>query len=821
MKKLLLLLPLAGISLLGTSQTALRDIKLSRHLQDQPVVTNPNGNHSSNKQPNNSGAAGLGHVLNAQLIGSAGNLLSIIEGSCNQIDVNDSLNTITFVHRNDPTQFPGTNVAQYRFDKSTNRGTSWSTNLGLITNSPLIDNVSVNGRFPEGVIYNPAGNNVADSAYLVYSGTWHDGSNGSWQGSMRGRGKVSGDPNTFDVHIDVVNSGNVAIGGSMCKGAPGTFWRVNEDNNTTFASGANAIVGGIVVEKGVWNTNTNAVDWTEQKLSANFQTFDNSGATYSAATSAQIAFDPTGQYGWASILGDITADADSVYDPIFWKTTDGGQNWTGPIHVDLDGIQGVFDELGTELLNGDPLDRLATCSFESDLAVDVNGNPHLEVIVGNGTQYSIMASGYDVWDITYDANAIQGCNWKGIHLAQIYTLRGDMTNDNPAQSEDNRPLTSRSEDGSKIFFFWNESDLNIVQSSDNSIPNLFGRGIDVSANKMTGLYNFTEGDTLFGGETVNSAGGLFGGAIFPTVSSVALQNGNQFNIPLVLTQVDYNHDPNNGLGSSEQPAAFWYVSNINFPQADFNEQLDQVPPSVTLNGSDTVTILVNTAYTEDSATAFDCTDGVIVPEIQNSPNTSVVGVYNVLYIATDAAGNSDTVVRVVIVGAVPIADFTWSFPQLAYKAAFLDQSQNLPNHWQWSFGDGTGSTAQNPVKTYNKDSVWHVCLTVSNSFGTSQTVCKDVTTTSVGINETEFASSINMYPNPSSGLVQLNFGEVTPDMSIAVYNLIGETIVAPSFYKAGTSNVQLNLSGVANGVYMVKVQTAGGAVTKQLTIQHN
>jgi hypothetical protein len=63
--------------------------------------------------------------------------------------------------------------------------------------------------------------------------------------------------------------------------------------------------------------------------------------------------------------------------------------------------------------------------------------------------------------------------------------------------------------------FWLESDIDVILSTDNDIPNLFGRGIDIANETITPLYNFTEGDSLWGGETVNSSGGVFGGAVYP------------------------------------------------------------------------------------------------------------------------------------------------------------------------------------------------------------------------------------------------------------------------------------------------------------------
>lgn len=820
MKKFLLFLPLAGLFMLSTAQEALKDSRLTQKLHDAPSVKpnfkqapiHSNGAHKSQR-------GGGGAALNSQLIGTAGNLLTIVQHTCNQIEVNQDLNTVIFVHRNDQSKFPGTNVAQYRFDVSKDKGNTWGIDKGPLTNSPLIDNVNVNGRFPQAVIFNPAGNTVADSAYIVYNGTWHNGSTGSWQGSMRGRAKLTGDTSTATVEWVQINGAQVAIAGGFTRGAGNTFWNLHEDYNGTFNAG-NTQSTGLVIEKGVWDSNTNSVNWTTTKLNQTFVTALSNGNTYSVVTSATIAFDPTGQYGWIAALGDITSDQDSVYDPIFWRSIDSGQTWTGPIHVDLDDVQGVYEQLNSELINGDPIEKKATCSFQANLTVDVNGNPHLLTTVGNGTEYSILAAGYDVWDITYDATAPSGCEWKGIYLAEIWTLRGDLTSDGTPQTEDNRPQISRSDDGSKIFFFWTDSDIEVVQSSDNSIPNLFGRGIDVVAGKMTPLFNLTEGDSIWGGETATTPGGVFGGAIFPTTGRNCFKNGSVYNIPLVLTQVDYNHDPTLGLGSSEQPAAFWYVNNINFSETDFTEPLDQVAPVITLNGADTVTVLLGQPFTDPGATAFDCVSGNITPVVINSPNTSAAGYYNVLYIATDAAGNSDTVTRVVFVGDIPVADFTWSFPQFPSKAQFTDQSTNFPTNWFWTFGDATGSSAKNPVKQYTANGTFNVCLKAGNSFGQSPNTCKDVTITGVGINDIQFASTINVFPNPTSGKVNINFeGNVTSDMTITVYNLLGEAVIAPTKYNAGASNIELNLNDAANGLYLVKIQSDKSTAIKQLTLQ--
>jgi parallel beta-helix repeat protein len=61
--------------------------------------------------------------------------------------------------------------------------------------------------------------------------------------------------------------------------------------------------------------------------------------------------------------------------------------------------------------------------------------------------------------------------------------------------------------------------------------------------------------------------------------------------------------------------------------------------------------------------------------------------------------------------------------------SFFDASRNSPESWEWDFGDGTGSTEQNPVHTYPESGIYTVTLSVENEFGndiTSQEDCVSV-----------------------------------------------------------------------------------------------
>jgi PKD repeat protein len=100
------------------------------------------------------------------------------------------------------------------------------------------------------------------------------------------------------------------------------------------------------------------------------------------------------------------------------------------------------------------------------------------------------------------------------------------------------------------------------------------------------------------------------------------------------------------------------------------------------------------------------------------------GLYTVKLTVTNAYGSSsETKENYIAIGLSPKSDFTGNptMGNAPLTVEFTDRSTGYPTSWNWNFGDGKGSSEQDPVHTYWSGGEYSVTLTSANEYGTSDT----------------------------------------------------------------------------------------------------
>jgi PKD repeat protein len=161
-----------------------------------------------------------------------------------------------------------------------------------------------------------------------------------------------------------------------------------------------------------------------------------------------------------------------------------------------------------------------------------------------------------------------------------------------------------------------------------------------------------------------------------------------------------------------------YITVVNSPQADFMADKTKGITPFTVKFTD-----ISTG--NPTGWKWDFGDGATATD-QNpthtytTKGTAATNTFTVTLTVTNPNGE-DTAKKTnyITVTQTPIAEFTVDSRQgkAPFVVQFRDLSAGNPTSWSWEFGDGTGSSEQNPAHTYPFEGAYDVRLTVANGFG--------------------------------------------------------------------------------------------------------
>lgn len=139
----------------------------------------------------------------------------------------------------------------------------------------------------------------------------------------------------------------------------------------------------------------------------------------------------------------------------------------------------------------------------------------------------------------------------------------------------------------------------------------------------------------------------------------------------------------------------------------------------------------------------------------------------------------------------------------AREVTFTNTSDDFDSVF-WDFGDANTSTDVNPVHIYVADGVYDVSLTVTKC-GKSSTKTKSLESDNTLNLEKFNLGQLNIYPNPSSKIINVKLRKNYKEISAVVYDVTGKSVVKSKFQNSETFN--MDISVLSEGIYILKVIT--------------
>lgn len=167
-------------------------------------------------------------------------------------------------------------------------------------------------------------------------------------------------------------------------------------------------------------------------------------------------------------------------------------------------------------------------------------------------------------------------------------------------------------------------------------------------------------------------------------------------------------------------------------------------------------------------------------------------------------------------GLAPIADFSASAAEVTSGevVSFTDESTLCPTNWSWGvqpatgwvYSNGTTANSENPEIQFNNYGLYTVTLVVSNPNGESisNPTAQVMVNSGVGL-DAYTSADIKLFPNPTSGELNIEFSGNTENAKMVVVSTIGAEVMS---YTAVPNSI--NVDNLSNGTYFLVILLPNG-----------
>jgi len=254
----------------------------------------------------------------------------------------------------------------------------------------------------------------------------------------------------------------------------------------------------------------------------------------------------------------------------------------------------------------------------------------------------------------------------------------------------------------------------------------------------------------------------------------------------------------------------------------------------------TAEVQIGEVWEDPGFIAFDNVDGLITDkvEVTGTVDLEKIGDYTVTYKVTDNAGNSTSISRI-----VEVRDSTEPTISIIGPIPFVVQCEsNYIEFGANAFDDIDGTlTSEITIQVFYEDGQEYVevCVNQAGSYLVVYTVtdlsgnvaeaerlvivlgeCTSDECEIVNIGDHLFDADITLYPNPTQNQLFINFHDLTNlQTQIEIYSLVGELVYESRQTIGQNPLLKVDLSGVAAGMYLAKIQTPEGSLTKKVVIR--
>jgi len=561
-RKLLLCLFALAIVLSTVAQKAKRqNVVQSKHVSVQPLnfVENEVSTSAAPATALFKREPKFPSTIGKTLIGSSRNIFGSLLCYQTCLTYNEDIKDVMFTYRGND---KGTIVP---FGTGNDIVTSTSVDKGATFVQKMAMSNGLGNRYTSGVFYNPTGNTDTANAYRLVAGPIT--LNSVWSGMYLHSEKYDGtgaDHQEFPTDatfLELMRNGLTATG-------DGKFHI--SANGTTLNSAQTGYTACELFDlNGEWSSGTNKVVWDPiGSITPNLVAAPSTGLFYLDGAYSKAAWAKDGSVGYILMLGadNRPADKPSV-TPIIWKSTNGGSTWTILDYFNWSTVPAIRNSIYP--INVDT--SIYKPYFEeASIVLDMNNKPHVFGVVRGASSANLDSLNY-IWtrastgtvpdgniiELYMDENNAWQGNWiDSISADAVPYTKSPYVNTPNNQGWDHRLNGAISNDGTKVFCSWTDSDWIFWGTEAYDLnPDIKVWGRDISTTTAP-----------YGPINVTANTDLWGLAFFHFFSPVVITTATGYSLPFTITDINTS-----GL-QAQEPVYHYYVTGAEIITTGINDQ---------------------------------------------------------------------------------------------------------------------------------------------------------------------------------------------------------------------------------------------------------